>query len=378
VSEDGLRFRGRLALQQRTLPAYRAAFFDLLGEACEGGLSVFAGAPRLEEAIVTTDRLEVARFSPARNLHFARVGSPFYLCWQFGLLAWLQAFQPDALILEANPRNLSSRLGASWMRQRGKPVLGWGLGVPVSGDRLGQVRHRGRERFLSQFDGVIAYSRQGAEQYRLAGFPAERVFVATNAVSPPAHKPPPERPSAFGERPSILFVGRLQARKRIDLLLHACAGLPEDIQPRLVVVGEGPEREAFQALAAQIYPHVEFPGARHGAELEPYFAQADLFVLPGTGGLAVQQAMAYGLPVIAAEGDGTQADLVRSGNGWQVQPGNLASLQSALREALADPARLRRMGAESYRIVKEEVNIQAMVAAFVEALHVVSSSAFVR
>ena len=64
MSEDGLRFRGRLAVQQRALPAYRAAFFDLLAEACEGGLSVFAGAPRIEEAIVTTDRLEVARFSP--------------------------------------------------------------------------------------------------------------------------------------------------------------------------------------------------------------------------------------------------------------------------------------------------------------------------
>jgi len=373
VSEDGLHFRGRLAVQQRVLPAYRAAFFDLLAGACEGGLSAFAGAPRPEEAIVTTDRLEVSQFSPARNLHFGRVGSPFYLCWQLGLLRWLQANQPDALILEANPRYLSSRLGASWMRQRGKPVLGWGLGVPQAAGGLGQVRHRGRERFLSQFDGVIAYSRQGAEQYRLAGFPAKRVFVATNAVSPPPDKPPPERPSTFGARPCLLFVGRLQARKRIDLLLRACAGLPEDIQPRLVVVGEGPRREEFQALAAQIYPHAEFPGARYGAELEPYFAQADLFVLPGTGGLAVQQAMAYGLPVIAAEGDGTQADLVRADNGWQVPPGDLAKLSAALREALVDPARLRRMGAESYRIVREEVNIQVMVATFVDALHVVSS-----
>jgi len=369
VSEAGVSYRGRLAVQQRVLPTYRAVFFDALANVCEGGLSVFAGGAHSDEAIATTGHLQVARFHPARNLHLGRVGSPYYLCWQIGLLTWLRDWQPDALILEANPRYLSSRLGAAWMRRRGKPVLGWGLGVPNSSGQFGQLRRWGRERFLSQFDALLAYSNKGAEGYRSTGFPAGRVFVASNAVSPPPELPPPVRPDSFGERPNILFVGRLQARKRIDLLLHALAGLPDALQPRLVVVGEGPAREDFQALAAQIYPQAEFPGARHGAELEPYFAQADLFVLPGTGGLAVQQAMGYGLPVIAAEGDGTQEDLVRPGNGWKVVPGDLVSLQSALREALGDVGRLREMGAESYRIVREEANIENMAAAFVMALH---------
>ena len=92
---------------------------------------------------------------------------------------------------------------------------------------------------------------------------------------------------------------------------------------------------------------------------------ADLFVLPGTGGLAVQQAMAYGLPVIVAQGDGTQDDLVRPGNGWQVPPDDLPALQACLEAALADPARLRQMGAESYRIVRDEINVEQMVAVFV-------------
>ena len=65
-----------------------------------------------------------------------------------------------------------------------------------------------------------------------------------------------------------------------------------------------------------ITPQHEFPGAKHGQELEPYFAAADLFVLPGTGGLAVQQAMAHALPVLVGEADGTQSNLVRPANGW--------------------------------------------------------------
>jgi glycosyltransferase involved in cell wall biosynthesis len=79
--------------------------------------------------------------------------------------------------------------------------------------------------------------------------------------------------------------------------------------------------------------------------------------------------MSYGLPVIVAQGDGTQDDLVRKGNGWQIPPGGFEALLATMKDALSDAARLRRMGQESYRIVKEEINIETMVAAFVTALN---------
>jgi hypothetical protein len=72
--------------------------------------------------------------------------------------------------------------------------------------------------------------------------------------------------------------------------------------------------------------------------------------------------------VIAAEADGTQVDLVRPANGWQVPPNDQPALQHALADALGDISKLRAMGAESYRIVAEEVNINQMVAVFIQAL----------
>jgi glycosyltransferase involved in cell wall biosynthesis len=164
-------------------------------------------------------------------------------------------------------------------------------------------------------------------------------------------------------------VGRLQTRKRVDLLIKACAGLPEELQPHLVIVGEGPGRDELTNLARNLYPAAEFAGEKHGTELEPYFAKADLFVLPGTGGLAIQQAMAHGLPVIVARGDGTQDDLVRSENGWQVPPDDLPGLINVFQQALSDPIRLRWMGEASYRIVAEEINVDKMVEAFVNVLN---------
>jgi glycosyltransferase involved in cell wall biosynthesis len=137
----------------------------------------------------------------------------------------------------------------------------------------------------------------------------------------------------------------------------------------LVIVGDGPERDVLESLAKEIYPSAEFVGTKVGEELKPYFAEADLFVLPGTGGLAVHEAMSYGLPVIVAQGDGTQDDLVRKGNGWQIPPDGLDALIVTMKDALSDAARLRRMGEESYRIVKEEINIGRMVDVFVAALN---------
>lgn len=359
------RFSGRLAVQQRVLPNYRAPFFDLLASACEGGMSLFTGMPRPTEGITTIDQLQVSRYRLGRNLHL--FGGPLYLCYQIGLLSWLQSWDPDALIVEANPRYLSTLAAVRWMHERKRPVVGWGLGSPpVSG-----IRKQRRSSFIHQFDAMISYSQRGADEYAALGFPSERIFVAHNAVSPPPTSPCPARPPAFNARPSILFVGRLQARKRIELLLHACAQL--DSNPRLVIVGDGPEREKLESLAKEIYPRAEFPGARHGTELKPYFTEADLFVLPGTGGLAIQEAMSYGLPVIVARGDGTQDDLVRQENGWQIPPDDFDALVSTVKDALSDVARLRKMGEESYRIVKEEINIERMVEKFVVTLNTLAS-----
>jgi glycosyltransferase involved in cell wall biosynthesis len=97
---------------------------------------------------------------------------------------------------------------------------------------------------------------------------------------------------------------------------------------------------------------------------------ADLIDLPGTVGLAVQQAMSYGLPVSDAEGDGTQDDLVRKENGWQIPSNIVHSLIHIMKDALSDVVRLRKMGEESYRIVKEEINIEKMVETFVQALNI--------
>ena len=348
------RYSGRLGLQQRVLPSYRVPFFDLLAESCENGMSLFAGLPRPVE-MIASGKTQIAKLKQAENIHL--FSGAFYLCHQKGFVNWLEEWNPDSLIVEANPRNISTPSAVRWMRSRGRRVIGWGLGAPK---QSGIWRS-----FINQFDAMLTYSQRGAEEYAALGFPSEKIFVAHNSVSAKPitnYQLPITHP-----QPTILFVGRLQARKKLDSLLRACAEM--ESKPRLIIVGDGPERASLEALAGEAYPAAEFVGEKHGAEVKPYFAEADLFVLPGTGGLAVQEAMSYGLPVIVAKGDGTQDDLVREGNGWQINPDDYGALVSTMKNALSDTTRLRKMGVESFRIVSEEINIQKMADVFVEALN---------
>ena len=86
---------------------------------------------------------------------------------------------------------------------------------------------------------------------------------------------------------------------------------------------------------------------------------------PAWGGYASPYSDSYSYRLAMPD---PQAHLVRPVNGWQVESGSVTSLETALKTALADPARLRQMGAVSYQIVAKEINLEAMVNVFLEAI----------
>jgi glycosyltransferase involved in cell wall biosynthesis len=358
----------KVGLQQRVLPSYRVPFFDALAEVCPAGLSVFAGKPRSREALDNGAVPLKAQYYTARNTHIFQ--GVFYSCWQVNIQKWLNTWQPEVLIMEANPRYPCSYSAIRWMRRHGRKVIGWGLGSPKSSGRFSRLRLNRRKRFINQFDALITYSQAGMQEYAELGFNPKWIFNAPNAVAPKPVQPAVERPLAFtAGRPIVLFVGRLQERKKVDQLIRACAQIPTQQQPVLWVVGDGPLRRELESLAREIYPLTKFYGAQHGSELDFLFQGADLFVLPGTGGLAIQQAMSYALPVVVGVADGTQSDLVRPENGWILKDDNPETLSAMIQQALDDIPRLRKMGASSYQIVSQDVNLERMVEVFVDTIN---------
>lgn len=363
--EPVVTFRGRLAIRQRVITDYRARLFDLIAPQCSDGLTVLAGTAEVSHSLKTVDRLQVAVRAVATNRNLLSGAAQMH--WQPELLDWLNATNPRVLITDANPRLLDTSRAIRWMHGKGRAVIGWGLGTMQLTPGFDHLRDAVRRRHLRRFDGLIAYSEVAAEQYAAAGYPAERIYVAHNAaVTPPAGECPVRAPE-FQGAPKLLFIGRLIEGKRLEDLLHACAGLEETLRPTLQIVGDGPLGKHYEQLAARVYPNTQFLGARRGADLAAVCRDADLFVLPGKGGLAIQEAMCYGLPVIATTADGTERDLVRAENGWLFREGDVADMQNALREALRSAARLREMGRASFRIVRDEINLVRMAQELVHA-----------
>ena len=139
------------------------------------------------------------------------------------------------------------------------------------------------------------------------------------------------------------FVGRLAAEKRVDML-EPISRLPG---VQLVIIGDGPKRASLERRM----PHARFLGLQTGAELSRHLATLDLLVNPGadeTFCQVVQEALASGVPVVAAAAGGP-LDLVRHGeNGWlwsgddpTVLAAQIATLRRDRRELTAVAQRTR-------------------------------------
>ncbi len=158
--------------------------------------------------------------------------------------------------------------------------------------------------------------------------------------------------------PMVLFVGRLDVEKHVDELIRAVAALPASVPVELEIIGDGPRRTAWTALAAAlgVADRVWFRGFVTEEELREAYARAAVFCIPSIAelqSLATLEAMASSTPVIAADAVALP-HLVRAGrNGWLYTPGDIAGLTARLSTLLRDPALRRRMGQVSLDMVAE-------------------------
>jgi phosphatidylinositol alpha-mannosyltransferase len=156
-------------------------------------------------------------------------------------------------------------------------------------------------------------------------------------------------PAALPAGRKLLFVGRLEPRKGFPVALRAFELLaPTYPDLRLVVVGDGPDRGAIEALDATLSSRVHMVGRVSATELPTYHRAAQLFLAPATGsesfGIVLVEAMAAGLPVVASDIPGYR-DVTRDGvEGVLVPPDDPAALATAVARLLDAPALARSLG----------------------------------
>lgn len=193
------------------------------------------------------------------------------------------------------------------------------------------------------------------EYVRSLGVADDRIVTAPNAVDlgifgRRVEELRPQRDELRTERgltaPVVLYVGRLDPEKGVDVLLEAA----RDAAATFVLVGAGRDEERLRAAAP---PNVRFVGTATREELPAWYALADAFVLPARSdqwGMVLNEAALAGLPLVATDAPGAAHDVIEDGvNGFRVPAGDAAALAAALRRAL-DPDFARRAGTRSREI----------------------------
>lgn len=192
--------------------------------------------------------------------------------------------------------------------------------------------------------------------------PETKVSLIHNAVFP-LEATPHKRRSDFGfaeDEAVLLAAGRLEPSKGFDVLIKALSiatTLPEKY--KLILVGEGTQREALKDLAGvcKVESKVLFTGALSERDMLSIYSAADLFVHPTLyegSSLVTLEAMRAGLPVVASKTGGLPDKVLPGVNGWLVEPGNARALSATLEEAFRHRDQWKQMGAESSRIVAEK------------------------
>ncbi|GAG21744.1 unnamed protein product, partial [marine sediment metagenome] len=182
-----------------------------------------------------------------------------------------------------------------------------------------------------------------------AGLPETKLKVVPDFVDC-RHFEPAAAPTEKGDGgQTIAIVGRLARTKGHRVLLKAMREVAKATpEARLVIYGEGEEKDALQreAAAAGFGERVTFAG--FAADVRAALAAADVFVMPSLSeglGVAVLEAMAMAMPVVVSDAGGLPESVVHGETGLVVPAGNAAALAEALLSLLRDRNRAKEMGA---------------------------------
>jgi glycosyltransferase involved in cell wall biosynthesis len=181
------------------------------------------------------------------------------------------------------------------------------------------------------------------------GLRPEQIEIIYNGIDFPELEPKP-----INDRPlRIIYLGRLEAYKRVELLLRAAAALvPRFPTLEVVIVGRGETRAMLERTAAElgIAGRTRFAGFVSDAERDALLADARVFVCPSVKegwGITVTEANARGVPAVATDAPGLRDAVVAGETGVLVADADSAAfverLADATGELLADPERAARM-----------------------------------
>lgn len=274
---------------------------------------------------------------------------------QTGVLEKIHEIKPDIVVDMCHVGNVTHWKIAGLKKRLGFKLVAWQCGYEY---HPGKLKGFLLDRFIPRYDYHLAYH-SNARDYALShGARPDQITVMHNTINEEKITTLPKgearalvvgKHSEIGERKIILFVGAVLAEKRIEVILQAL-----DIMGRkdavLVLVGNGEHLPVIRQLCEKRDDVVLTGSIVEG--VGPYFDAAELYVLPGTGGLGINEAMAHRLPIVSGFADGSADDLVVDGeNGFRLHKSTPGELAEKMAVILNDPEMAQRMGERSREMI---------------------------
>ncbi|WP_035926592.1 glycosyltransferase [Kocuria rosea] len=357
-TDDGRRAAAGMYLA--VLPAYRQSCMEILVNTFDGDLRLFVSDQHLDPSVKSG-----VKVPGLRTVRMVRL---------LGNRAFLQidhlreALALDTLVVDLNPRSLTAWTLLLLRRALNKRTLVWGHLHPRAGSEARTASIRQAMRRLAT--GTISYTYSDQEQAQLE-LPGQPVWVATNALYR-ADEIHPASSVGASERTDVLYVGRFEPAKKVDLVIRAFA-LAERNNPdlRLRLVGGGSQRQALEELAKQlaVVGKVHFEGWVDGvAALANFYATAVCTVSPGFAGLGLTQSLGFGVPMVVAKDEPHSPEIELAGTGgvhW-VESNSPESMAQGLETAFLRREQLPEE--DISRLVRQQYSAETMARGLRDAL----------
>lgn len=370
----------QVVIIQRRCPHYRIPLFKMINESDNIALTVIVNDPEMKDRSEADLGFNLL-FIPALTIQFGYGHKVYQIPICPRIISHLRKEKYDVVVTEGVTNIVNNMMIYPTVRGMNGRYIWWGAGRRRFAKK--NLFRRLADPFvhyiINHADACIAYGTVARDYMISVGAKPEKVFIAQNTMDTghiinqqhdySVQIKTIQKQLSLNNEKIILYVGVIEKRKKIENLILAFDYLCQqsEAMAALLIVGGGPHLEALQNWTQREFPNhnIRFLGKIIDG-VEPYFAMCDVFALPSEGGLALNQAMAFGKPVIATSADGTEIDLIQQGkNGYIVVENNIPDLSEAIIKVLFNPVKQKEMGDWSVQLMKEVFTLQNMVNGFI-------------
>jgi glycosyltransferase involved in cell wall biosynthesis len=371
--------RRRVAIVQAVIPLYTASLFERLSQLPGIDLTVLADVSTPSQL----NQYDSARHQfRALDLPSVRRGS---LVFRPRLFSRLRELNPDCVIVNADPRELSHLAAIPWCRLRGIPVGAWSMCHRFGPRHLASEIHLSLMGQLSNL--VLAYAQRGRREQISRGTRADKIVVVSTAIDEQkvfetqaqvseAEAAEFRNIRGLSEKKILLQVVRMTQTKRTDQLISGFKALTRrrnDVV--LVLIGGGPLEGKIreQVREMKLLDQVLFEGPVYDERtLSLWYTASDVFVMATSIGLSIHHAMCYGLPVVTDDNEtaqGSEFEVLQNGiNGLTYRSGDSKDFAEKVDLLLGNEELRLRLGANARRRIVEDFSLERKVEKFRAAI----------